>query len=262
MSSVNLKGTSSGIVLELDSKVSFEELLKDIADKFMHSKNFLGKSEMGLLLKGRNVNDSEENEIIDVVTKNSDIQITCVIREDSKLDQFFVHYMQNDNGQEEQNDIKPDAVAYDEGTEVDNELSDMILDSLDGVAKIYPGNLRSGQAISDKKSIVVLGDVKPGATVTSEGSIFVLGALRGSAFAGSMGDEKAFVLALDLDPLQIRIANAIAISPDSEKGPKLKMRKFRKKPDEKTTEVAYIQGGHVVKDIYGASFLRSHLGAK
>ena len=61
-----------------------------------------------------------------------------------------------------------------------------------------------------------------------------------------------------MDPLQIRIANAIAISPDAEKGPKLKTRKFRKKATEKEAEIAYILNGQVVKDVYNVALVRGN----
>ncbi len=258
MNSVNLKGTSSGIILDLNSETNFDELKNDVAQKFKESRNFLGKAQMGLFIKGRVLSDSEEEEIIRVINSNSDINISCVLSEKPELDQLFVRYAKIEDNKV--NNIVEETNIEEESEKA--ETTEYILESLEGIAKIYPGSLRSGQSISDNRSVVILGDVKPGASVTSEGSIYVLGSLRGSAFAGSNGDESAFVLALELNPLQGRIANAIAISPDSETGPKLKMRGFRKKASEKSTEVAFILNGHVVKDVYGAAFLKNHLGAK
>ena len=43
----------------------------------------------------------------------------------------------------------------------------------------------------------------------------MLGALRGTVFAGSDGNDKAFILALDMSPVQIRIADTIARAPDN-----------------------------------------------
>ncbi len=246
------------MILELDPEISFDELKGDIANKFKENKNFLGSSMMGLLIKGRTIDDSEEEEILKLISDNCNIKISCVLKEDPDLDKIFLGYVSNTENKEIPNKELDSENKVELATEADSEVGDLLPNS----AFIYSGNLRSGQSISDRRSVVVMGDVKPGATVTSDGSIFVLGALRGSAFAGASGDEKAFVFALDLDPLQIRISNAIAISPDSEKGPKLKVRRFRKKPDEKASEVAYILDGHVVKDSYGLSFLRNHLGAK
>lgn len=76
--------------------------------------------------------------------------------------------------------------------------------------------LRSGQSIRYNGNVVILGDVNPGAEVTATGNIIVMGALRGVVHAGANGDETAVVLALRLNPTQLRIANHITRPPDNE----------------------------------------------
>lgn len=261
MGSVSIKGTGSGIILELDSKCTFEELKTDVADKFRESSSFLGRADMGLMIRGRVMSDEETDEIVRLITDNSKLTINCVLAENPDLDQLFVKYQKSTNYDEQTAYDASDSQAEVQNTEAILEQIDepVLAEYADkNFTKIHKGSLRSGQSIIEKNSLIIMGDVKPGASVTSEGSIFVLGALRGSAYAGSCGDEKAFVFALDMDPLQIRIANAIAISPDADKGPKLKSRKFRKKVAEKEAEIAYILNGHVVKDVYGQSFIRGN----
>ena len=248
MGLVNLKGTGSGIILELDPAVSFDILLGEIANKFRESKSFLGKASMGMIIRGRTIYDKEENEILDAISNNCNINVCCVIRDDPDTDRIFASYVKQPEIQEEEEDSdKEEAPAITEA-----------LEKIKDQATIHYGTLRSGQTLTVDKSIVIMGDVKPGASVTSDGCIFVLGALRGSAFAGASGDEDAFVLSLDLDPLQIRIADKIAISPDSDEGPKLKFKGFKKSTTEKKTEVAYIYEGHIIKEVYGAAFLRDN----
>ncbi len=75
-------------------------------------------------------------------------------------------------------------------------------------------NLRSGQTISHAGHLVIIGDVNPGAEIMAEGDITVWGALRGIAHAGIGGNVEAEIRALKLQPIQIRIAHAIARSPD------------------------------------------------
>ena len=48
----------------------------------------------------------------------------------------------------------------------------------------------------------------------SNGNIIVLGAIKGTAFAGAMGNKNAFIFALDMSPMQVRIADTIARAPD------------------------------------------------
>ena len=80
---------------------------------------------------------------------------------------------------------------------------------------IYRGNLRSGQSIRHAGTVVILGDVNPGAQVISGGDVLVWGRLRGTVHAGAMGDNRAIVTALDFEPVQMRIARHIAMTPRS-----------------------------------------------
>ena len=76
--------------------------------------------------------------------------------------------------------------------------------------------LRSGQRIDVEGDLVLMGDANPGSILTATGNIVVVGALRGTAHAGINGDDGASVSAYRLQPLQLRIADVIARSPDRE----------------------------------------------
>jgi len=67
--------------------------------------------------------------------------------------------------------------------------------------------VRSGASIKHAGHVVVNGDVNPGGEIIASGSIFVWGKLKGSATAGVDGDIKAVVCAMEVDPIQLRIAN-------------------------------------------------------
>ncbi len=90
----------------------------------------------------------------------------------------------------------------------------------DGTSVVLPQvlyvkqTLRSGQVVSHKGDLVIVGDVNPGAEIMAEGDITVWGSLRGIAHAGIGGNTEAEIRALNLQPIQIRIAHAIARAPD------------------------------------------------
>ncbi|MCY0881041.1 MAG: septum site-determining protein MinC [Firmicutes bacterium] len=71
--------------------------------------------------------------------------------------------------------------------------------------------IRSGQVISHRGDIIIIGDVNPGATITSSGDIMVLGGLRGTAQAGQGGGRHHGIYALMLQPAQLKIADIIAV---------------------------------------------------
>lgn len=75
--------------------------------------------------------------------------------------------------------------------------------------------LRSGCDIQHKGSVVILGDVNPGSSVIAEGDIIVWGRLRGMAHAGSGGNARCLIMALQMEPTQLRIADAVARPPET-----------------------------------------------
>jgi len=70
--------------------------------------------------------------------------------------------------------------------------------------------LRSGTRIEFAGHVVVFGDVNPGAEIIAEGNVIIWGRLRGMVHAGSKGDVKAVICALDFSPMQLRIAEEVS----------------------------------------------------
>jgi septum site-determining protein MinC len=75
--------------------------------------------------------------------------------------------------------------------------------------------LRSGTEIRHGGTVVVLGDLNPGSSIVAEGDILVWGKLRGVAHAGSKGNARCLIMALQMEPTQIRIADFVARAPDA-----------------------------------------------
>ena len=78
---------------------------------------------------------------------------------------------------------------------------------------VFEGTVRSGDRISSNGNLCIIGDINPGAIVSAKKNIYVWGKLLGIAFAGKGGNKNASIAALYLNPLQLRIAEIIAIGP-------------------------------------------------
>jgi len=78
---------------------------------------------------------------------------------------------------------------------------------------LHKGTVRSGERISSNGNLCIIGDVNPGAIVFAKKNIYVWGKLLGIAFAGNGGNKNASISSLYLNPLQLRIADVIAIGP-------------------------------------------------
>ena len=79
---------------------------------------------------------------------------------------------------------------------------------------LHEGPVRSGDRISSNGNLCIIGDVNPGAIVSAKKNIYVWGKLLGIAFAGKSGNKNASIASLYLNPLQLRIADVVAIGPN------------------------------------------------
>lgn len=86
----------------------------------------------------------------------------------------------------------------------------------DEQATLISRTIRSGQQISLKNSLFIMGDVNPGAELRSEGSIYIMGNCRGIVHAGCSGNILAEVFAFRLLPTVLRIGtiSADTVCPD------------------------------------------------
>ncbi|NJL87803.1 MAG: septum site-determining protein MinC [Leptolyngbyaceae cyanobacterium SM1_1_3] len=105
--------------------------------------------------------------------------------------------------------------------------------------------VRSGTEVRHPGTIVVLGDTNPGSRLVAAGDIFVWGRLRGVAHAGSAGNPHCRIMALHLEPTQLRIADKVALPPANP-------------PVRYQPEVAYI-GASGIHIATAADFARTYL---
>ena len=187
---VMLKGNKSGIRIILDDELSFEELLEKVTEKFQNNADFLGDNRVVVAFDGRELSDEEEAVLLHTIQENSKLQIVCVIDEDEERETLYERTLQEKL---------------------------MAIDSNSG--QFFKGNLRSGQVMEFETSIVILGDVNVGAQVVSTGNVVVLGKLNGTVYAGASGKEDAFIVATKMNPIQIRISDVIARTPDEKETP-------------------------------------------
>ena len=215
---VVIKSNKYGINLILDPDIPFEELLVHILDKFRGSEKFFQSAQVAISFGGRTLSEEEEYRIIDTLSQNTSIHIICIIDTDEEHEQYtrqkVEHYL-----------AEQSLAAESENT-----------------GRFYKGTLRSGQEFECDTSIVVIGDVNPGAKIVSAGNIVVLGALKGTAYAGAYGNAQCFVVALDMNPVQIKIADVIGRSED--KGILASIRERKKTMAE--PQIATVSNGHIL----------------
>ena len=175
---VVIKSRKAGMTVILDPELPFGELLDAIGKKFSESARFWGSVQMTLTLEGRDLTAAQEFAIVDTITKNSQIEVLCLLDTDAERIE-----------------------------RCEKALNDKLMELNSQTGQFYRGTLKRGDCLESEASIVIIGNVDYGARVTAKGNVIVLGELKGTVTAGVSGNPQAVVLALDMAPLQIRIGD-------------------------------------------------------
>lgn len=198
---VIFKGTKDGITVMFDPEVPFDILCEQLEKKVVEAGKFFDHVKTAMAFKGRDFTAAEEEELLKIIAKHATMDITFVKTENNEL----------------------------------KELSELLAKEMSpsNLTKFHRGSLRNGQKIEFDGSVVVVGDVNPGAEIKAGGNIIVLGQLKGMAHAGCKGMTDAFVTAIFMAPVQLRIADIITRFPEENKrGPK-------------PPEYAFVQNGQI-----------------
>jgi septum site-determining protein MinC len=75
--------------------------------------------------------------------------------------------------------------------------------------------VRSGMDIRHEGTVIIVGDVNPGGEIFAAGDIIVWGRLRGIAHAGYPNNPQCLIMALQMEPTQLRIADRVARAPET-----------------------------------------------
>ena len=92
--------------------------------------------------------------------------------------------------------------------------------------------VRSGVDIRHPGTIVIVGDVNPGSSIIADGDIIIWGRLGGNVHAGAKGNRNSLIMALQMEPKLIRIADQVARGPETS-------------PEQVYPEVAYINNNGI-----------------
>ncbi|AZR73284.1 septum site-determining protein MinC [Anoxybacter fermentans] len=176
---VLIKGNNDGIIIYLNEQIEFAVILDELKEKFTNAYDFF---------KGASVTINPGKRIISPEEKMALINL-C-------------------------QEFELAGIKFETTPMVTPEKKKRDLSATEGNTLILKRTIRSGQRISYKGNVVIIGDVNPGAEVIAQGDVVVMGSLRGVVHAGAQGDTDAEVFALLLQPTQLRIAHCIARSPD------------------------------------------------
>lgn len=183
-----MKSFQNGISIHMDAEADFEEIRKEIAEKFQGARAFFKDIKVALSLEGRTLSSEEEKLVIQTISDNSDVQIICLIGKNEESNKGIIKALKR---------VETEKEEYN--------------------GRFHRGSLTEGQTLETEGSIVIIGNVEKGASVIASKDIIILGGLFGEAYAGAAGKESHFVAALKFEPQRCKIGE-IKYGSSKEKG--------------------------------------------
>ena len=175
---VMLKSFKNGINIKLDPEADFETISAELIEKLSSSAKFFGNARLVVSFEGRQLSDDEEDFLIQCICDNTDIVVSCVI---GKNEDQEVMYLKAANS--------------------------MSNNDSEHAWQFFKGSVKAGETLETDSSLIILGDVNAGANVSASGNVVVLGTIYGHVHAGCFGDNRSFIVVLDLKPTRIRIGD-------------------------------------------------------
>ncbi len=225
---INIKGRADGVIIEI-GRGNWEILNEALRKRLNQAGGFFRGGNVALDLAERSLQESDLRLICDVLVAHG--MKPALIR--TSPDRTFQSaLMLGLAGTLESNEGRPLETVNAAPSNQESQTH-----------YVYRGALRSGQVLKRRSHILIIGDVNPGSEVIATGDILIWGRLRGIAHAGVEGDVRAMVAAFDIDPVQLRIADAVAMgnSGQSEGG----YRWVWSRNTEKRPEVARLVNGQI-----------------
>jgi len=207
-----LKGTSSGLVIDLSASDGFQEAHEALLRTLSERGAFLSGSRVVIDLGQLSLMVVELEALLEEC-RGAGLAEVGVLSHNERLRSVaramgILHGLEDDRAAGQ-------AIVRDTITSPDMEVNE---------CGLVAATVRSGHSVWNPGNIIVLGDVNPGAEIVAGGSVIVWGTLRGTVHAGTSGASGAVVCALCLEPTQLRIGDQIARAPDepaSGRGPEM-----------------------------------------
>lgn len=193
--SVVFKGSLNCLTIIMKEDVGFDEILSQMEEKILSAGKFFKGATLMVKYRGKKLSFEQEEKVFQLLQSKSGAKITGIEMDTEEPPKLEVEPAPQPHAKIRMSNF------YFKGLE-------------EGVTKFYRGTVRSGQLINFDGNLVVIGDVNPGAEIVATGNVIVMGSLRGIVHAGANGNKEAIVVALNLQPTQLRIADVITRSPD------------------------------------------------
>ncbi len=212
--SVEIKGIRDGLLVRLSADEAWRDLVKQLVAYIDQQKDFFRGARMALDVGPRPLRRHELGSLQHMLASR-DVSLWAVVSESMTTVSTTRRLGLQTTLEGPEAKSRPPVDVPETLLKIDDDEPPPINTEETGTTGVLvKRTLRSGRTVRSGGHVVVLGDVNPGAEIVAGGDVIVWGRLRGTVHAGAHGDESSVVCALDMVPMQLRIAGHIAMSPD------------------------------------------------
>lgn len=203
---IKFKGTIDGVKIYLDAEGEFFEIFTSLYEKLRQFRKFFGDGHCNIYFVGRELSVSDKMRLESIVTAmlpESSIIYgdRKVVRSEEDLEKTI------ELSAEPKEEVESEEEKKSEEEEPFKSVKDVSTANFKSSrARYYEGLVRSGKTVESDGHLVLMGDVEEGGKLIAVGNVIVIGSLKGSVEAGTMGNDNAYVMALDFEPTDVRIA--------------------------------------------------------
>lgn len=204
---IKLKGTIDGVKIYLDSEGIISDIITSLYDKLRQFRKFFGDGHCNIYFVGRELTPSDKMRLEAVVramlpesTVNyGDRKRVTAEKEIEKTLELPKEDLESVKAEEE--------ARADEEEKPFREIKEVVTTNFKSSrARFYEGAVCRGKTVESDGHLILMGDVEEGGKLAAVGNVIIMGSLRGRVEAGCMGNDNAYIIAMDFAPEEIRIA--------------------------------------------------------
>lgn len=205
---IKLKGTIDGVKIYLDADGSISDIINSLYEKLRQFRKFFGDGHCNIYFVGRELTASDKMRLEAVVSAMlPESTVNYGDRKKMRGEDYIERTLELPKVlKAEENDERKEKSAGEKSFE---EIKEVVTTNFKSSrARFYEGAVRSGKTVESDGHLVLVGNVEEGGKIAAVGNVIVMGSIEGSVEAGCMGNDKAYVIALDFRPYEVRIAKA------------------------------------------------------
>lgn len=201
---IKLKGTIDGVKIYLNAECDTSDIINSLYEKLRQFRKFFGDGHCNIYFVGRELSSSDKMRLEAVVTAMlPESAVNYGERKKIRNEEYIEQTIELPKDLKQEEDFPPENNDEKPFKEIKEVVTTNFKSSR---ARFYEGLVRDGKTVESDGHLILVGDVEEGGKIVAVGNVIVMGSIHGSVEAGCMGNDNAYIIALDFEPTDVRIS--------------------------------------------------------